>query len=156
MVDAVGSEIDCESEDFPGQDGFYQVGCVSDGRFDDHGDGTVTDICTGLMWQKQTAPGIYSWQDGLKYCEKLGLADHDDWRLLNVRELISILDYGRLNPSVDPVFDMPDPSRFYWYWSSSTAQDIPDLAWIVGFWVGLAKGWYKTDTYHIRAVRSGP
>jgi len=35
--DAAGAEIDCASADFPGQDGFYQVGCPSAGRFVDNG-----------------------------------------------------------------------------------------------------------------------
>jgi hypothetical protein len=47
--DSAGNEIDCTSADFPGQDGFYQAGCPSEGRFVDNDDGTVTDKCTGLM-----------------------------------------------------------------------------------------------------------
>jgi hypothetical protein len=38
-----------------GQDSVYATGCPSGGRFVDNGDGTVTDHCTGLMWQKGTA-----------------------------------------------------------------------------------------------------
>ena len=43
-----------------GQDGDYATGCPSDGRFYDHSfvdinDRTVTDNCTGLQWQKDTA-----------------------------------------------------------------------------------------------------
>ncbi len=82
----------------PGQDGFYQAGCPIEGRFVDNGDGTVTDTCTGLMWQKDTADvngrrnratmqDRLNWQDALKYCESLSFAGHDDWRLPNVREL---------------------------------------------------------------------
>ena len=38
------------------QDSFQRTGCPNDAsRFVDHGDGTVTDNCTRLMWQKNTA-----------------------------------------------------------------------------------------------------
>ncbi len=53
--DTGGGELSCSSPDFPGQDGFYGTGCQSEGRFTDNGDGTVTDACTGLMWQKANA-----------------------------------------------------------------------------------------------------
>ena len=52
--DASGTEIPCDSATCPGKDGFYQTGCPSEGRFVDNGDGTVTDHCTGLMWQQET------------------------------------------------------------------------------------------------------
>jgi len=97
-------EVPCGSAEYPGQDGFCQAGCGSAGRFTDNGDGTVTDHCTGLMWQKETAPGEYTWQEALEYCENLSLAGHRNWRLPNVRELESIVDYGRHFPSIDPIF----------------------------------------------------
>ena len=53
--DTEGNVINCGSAEWPGQDGFYQAGCPSAGRFVDNGDGTVTDSCTGLVWQKDTA-----------------------------------------------------------------------------------------------------
>lgn len=57
------------------------------------------------MWQKETALlGTRTWQNALKYCEGLALAGHTDWRLPNVRELLSIVDYGRYDPSIDPIF----------------------------------------------------
>jgi len=33
----------------------------------------------------------------------LSFTGHDDWRLPNVRELQSIVDYGRANQAIDPV-----------------------------------------------------
>ena len=39
--------------DFAGQDAHYSVNPPS---YKDNGDGTVTDNCTGLMWQQATAP----------------------------------------------------------------------------------------------------
>src|SRR5213594_1013269 len=53
--DANGAQITCDSATCPGQDGFYRTGCPPEARFVDHEDGTVTDTCTGLTWQKDTA-----------------------------------------------------------------------------------------------------
>jgi hypothetical protein len=53
--DATGVQIACNSGSCPGQDAVYALGCPNEGRFTDNGDGTVSDHCTGLMWQKDTA-----------------------------------------------------------------------------------------------------
>jgi hypothetical protein len=110
------TEIPCKNAACPGQDGFYQAGCPSEGRFVDNGDGTLNDTCTGLMWQKDTAyvngdgqtpldnSDALTWCDALVFCENLSFAGHDDWRLPNVRELQSIVDYKYVAPSIDPVF----------------------------------------------------
>jgi hypothetical protein len=153
--DSDGNVIDCGSADYPGQDGFYQTGCPSAGRFVDNGDGTVTDTCTGLMWQQETAPGgvSYSWQEALQYCEGLELGGHTDWRLPNVRELQSIVDYGRYEPAIDPIFGAVSG----WYWSSSTSVFFPGGAWVVVFGDGFVNVDYKgIDFYFVRAVRTGP
>ncbi|PKN55000.1 MAG: hypothetical protein CVU56_23545 [Deltaproteobacteria bacterium HGW-Deltaproteobacteria-14] len=69
-----------------------------DNELQDNGDGTVTDAATGLVWQRangqQSAGDLqFSWKEALAYCEALALAGHDDWRLPDVRELQSIVDY---------------------------------------------------------------
>ena len=131
--DDKGNVIDRASQEYPGQDGFYRKGFPMAGRFTDNRDGTVTDGGTGLVWQKETAPGTYTWPQALRYSEGLELAGHDDWRLPNVRELQSIVDYGRFDPSIDPVFG----AESGWYWSSSTFVLFPGDAWLVSFDVGV-------------------
>ena len=135
-----------------GQDGFYQAGCPSAERFTDNGDDTVTDNCTGLMWQKKTAPRDYSWRQALRYCERLELGGYADWRLPNVRELQSIADYGRYDASIDPLF----AAESDWYWSSSSHIDDPDYAWFVDFEEGYVDYDDKDEAYYVRAVRGGP
>jgi uncharacterized membrane protein len=159
-----GSGIDCQSADFPGQDGFYQSGCPIDGRYKDNGDGTVSDLCTGLMWQKDSADvngdgtidgsDAINWQAALKYCDALDFAGHSDWRLPNVRELQSIVDYGRVDsPAIDPVFGAWTAE----WWSSSTDVNDPQQAWLVAFNVGNAGigSVEKGNSYYVRAVRGG-
>ena len=159
--DSAGMVIDCASPDFPGQDGFYQAGCQTEGRFIDNGDGTVTDNCTKLMWQKRIADidlnGIINdfdnknWQEALRYCNGLALAGYSDWRLPNRRELESLIDYGHYSGSINSVFE----SDSFWYWSSNTVLDLPQLAWMVQFFDGNISYSYKDSLFRIRAVRSG-
>ena len=127
--------------------------CVSFDNFIDNGDGTVTNTDTGLMWQKATAPGTYTWEQALSYCENLPLAGYNDWRLPNRNELQSIVDYSRYNPSIDPIFNTE--SSYYWsYWSSTTHYDL-DLAWHVYFGGGDVFLSFKSGYGDVRAVR-GP
>ena len=119
--------------------------------FKDNGDGTITDQSTGLVWQKDTEPGTYSWQDALEYCEGLDLAGHTDWRLPTIRELLSIVNYGRFDPAIDPVFGAVSS----WYWSSSTDVGSPGLAWGVGFSGGCVLYNHKSIGHYVRAVRGG-
>jgi hypothetical protein len=171
-VGGVITEVPCDQAACQGQDGQYAAGCPNEGRFVDNGEGTVTDTCTGLMWQKDTAdvngsgaiekgfPGDrLAWCDALAYCENLSFAGHEDWRLPNVRELQSIVDYGRPG-AIDPVFGAVHD----WYWSSTTLLWKPYCAWLVDFSFGNVdadgrpniNGACKYNDYFVRAVRLGP
>jgi hypothetical protein len=79
---------------------------------------------------------------------------HNDWRLPNVRELQSIVDYGRMEPAIDPVFS--GLSEFYW--TSTSYAEAPDDAWGVGFNVGyvgirVKLGDFDFSFNFVRAVR---
>ena len=153
---------ECLGRRAQGQDAAYNTGCPSERRFVDNGDGTVSDRCTGLMWQKGTADtngdGTVNdkdpllWCDAIRYCENLSFAGRDDWRLPNIRELQSIVDYGRFAPSIDP--DLGALST--WYWSSTTYANTPTFAWIVYFGWGSVYDAEKSQAYSLKAVRSGP
>jgi hypothetical protein len=168
--DQSGTEIPCDNATCPGQDGFYRRGCAPV-RFVDNVDGTVTDTCTGLMWQRDwadvsgdgqsTVEDRLVWCDASAYCENLSFAGHDDWRLPNVRELQSIVDYGRVDPAIDPVFGVllgtGDPGG-YWSSTSSLARGPnpgPASAWYVNYFFGVAVFDEKASGYYVRAVR-GP
>jgi hypothetical protein len=128
--DAAGAEVSCDNAPCPDPDGSYETGCPMESRFVDNGDGTVTDTCTWLMWQKDTADvGMVGACEALAYCENLSFAGHDDWRLPNVRELQSIVDYGRSEPAIDPIF-----AAFpHMYWSSTRHVVYPEVTWFVTF-----------------------
>jgi hypothetical protein len=123
--------------------------------FIDNGNGTITDTANGLMWQKATAPGTYSWEQALAYCENLALAGFNDWRLTNRNELQTLVDYSRYSPSIDTIY-FPNTAAFV-YISSTTHAEYPNEAADVGFDVGSVRNGYKTGhgTSAVRAVRGG-
>jgi hypothetical protein len=156
-------EVPCAGAACPGQDGAYATGCPPEDRFVDNGDGTVTDTCTGLMWQQDTADvdgdghvtfesDRITWCEALAYCDNLSFAGHDDWRLPNVQELQSIVAYGRSGPAIDPVFGTLSSC----YWSSTSVAGDPGYAWHVGFGGGSIGYGRKVVGFNVRAVRSGP
>jgi len=90
-------------------------------RFTDNGDGTVTDELTGLLWLQNAycqdtvcsdsdcvTGADLSWADALKFANYLqhGYCDLSDgsvagqWRLPNVKELLSLVNYRFADPAV--------------------------------------------------------
>lgn len=101
-------------------------------NFVDNGDGTITDLATGLMWMKADSSSTMNWEQALVYAENLSLAGYDDWRLPNAKELQSIVDYtrapdavnpSRRSPALDPIFDITETES--WFWASTTLLEAP-------------------------------
>lgn len=143
----------------PGDDGDLQKGAAwPSPRFTDHGD-SVTDKLTGLMWVK--APHALSgnssgqaWQDAVDYCNRLDHGGYSDWRLPNIREIDSLISYGRYYtalPSEHPFIGI----RFSNYWSSTTHVGYADRAWFVYLHHGNVSLSVKSNTYDVWPVRSG-
>jgi hypothetical protein len=120
--------------------------------FTDNGDGTVTDMATGLMWQQSDDGVARNWEDALAYAEELELAGYDDWRLPNIKELQSIADYSRDDPAIDPIFETADTGG--WFWSSTTAYEQIDFAMYMAF--GKATDYRGVDVHGAGAMRSDP
>ena len=114
-----------------------------------------------------------------------GYAGHSDWRVPNLKELMSIIDYGSWGPAVDSIFNNgshtgvcnPNSTGCSFtdgvgndnggprYWSSTTvspasntAGGSDDFAWSVSFGAGAVPT-FNTDKdfylYHVRLVRGG-
>jgi len=101
--------------------------------FVDNGNDTISDLSTGLIWQKNDSGVSQSWQQALAYVETLYLADYSNWRLPNSKELQSIVDYTRspettASPAINPIFNstqitVEDGSLDYpFYWASTTHE----------------------------------
>ncbi len=61
-------------------------------RYRDNGDGTVTDLNTGLMWQKAHDFTRRTLKQAKQHVENMTLAGYDDWRIPTIKELYSIAD----------------------------------------------------------------
>jgi len=118
----------------------------------DNGDGTITDTNTGLIWQKQSLASTTNWEGALNYCENLTLADYDEWRLPNIKELQSIAEYGDWNPAIDTEYFTGVLGE---YWSSTTMPSNAENALLVNFKVdGHRNGENKNNFSYVRAVRT--
>ncbi len=159
--DAGGSVISCTGT---GQDGELQKGIVwPTPRFADNGDGTVTDHLTGLVWlQNANRFGTRTWAQALSDCNSLAddgadLTDGSaagDWRLPNVKELQSLIDFGRHNPAL-PAGHPFSGVQYYYYWSSTTYAANTVLAWRVDVAYGFVDGGNKTNNPYVWPVRGG-
>lgn len=125
----------------------------------DNNDGTITATVNNrsLMWARDSSLESMFWEEALTYCENLGLAGYSDWRLPNIKELRTLVDYSTSQPAIDVNF-FPDTHEAG-YWSSTTCIDGFGEAWAIGFSAGGSQvGSDKTYDYHksfARAVRGG-
>ncbi len=98
-------------------------------------DGTISDLATGLMWQKADDGWARNWEEALNYAEDLELAGYSDWRLPNAKELQSIVDYTKSpqttgTPAISPLFDTSQifypngtPGNYPFFWTGTTHMD---------------------------------
>lgn len=160
--DASGNVIDCSGT---GQDGEVQVGVEwPEPRFEDNGDGTLTDHLTGLVWLKNAScAGEKTWDHALTYCNNLasgscGLTDGSvagDWRLPNILELESLVNPGVTNPSAWLTNQGFTNVQSLYYWSATNYASNASLVWVVFMSHGYVNQGDKTDYYHVWPVRSG-
>jgi len=139
-------------------------------QLEDHGDGTVTDVATGLTWMKLDSQAGMTWEEALSYAEQLEFAGHDDWRLPNAKELQSLVDYSRSpdatgSAAIDPVFECSPITNeagmqdYPFYWTSTTHVDGPNAGQAVyvafGRGIGEIRG-RVMDVHGAGAQRSDP
>ena len=137
-----------------GQDAVYAQGPLT--AFNDNGNGTVTDLNTGLIWQKDDDGTTRFWSVAKSYCENLEIGGHTDWRLPSRRELLLLVSFGHLSPAIN--HDYFPGCHNDWYWSSTRAPT--STAYRILFAEGGADGLVMTEGYethlcYARCVR-GP
>jgi len=113
-------------------------------------DGLVEDRVTGLVWQRATPGETYDWWEARAYCEALELGGHADWRLPSRVELVSLLDLGRIDPTIEPGAFPGTPSDFYW-----TSSPVPFLGFAYGvrFELGFVYDHDPNGGGRVRCVR---
>ena len=141
-------------------------------NFVDNGDGTISDLATGLMWQQVNDGTMRDWENALLYAENLTLADYSDWRLPNAKELQSIIDYTRSpqttsSPAIDPIFsttEINDPDgnsgQYPYFWTGTSHLDgVNPYSGAVYIAFGEAQGMMNgtlMDVHGAGAQRSDP
>jgi hypothetical protein len=141
--------------------------------YTDNGDGTITDNNTLLMWEKKVAGGslgtcltdLHGVDSECTWAEATGswiaainaanLGGHNDWRLPNVKELQSIVDYSKPFPGPTVVSSFPGVTFADDYWSSTTIAGGSSIARSVNFGDGGVNGDMKINALRVRAVRGG-
>ncbi|KPA14111.1 Developmentally regulated MAPK interacting protein, partial [Candidatus Magnetomorum sp. HK-1] len=128
-----------------GQDRSFGHLVINDNR-------TVTDLSTGLMWDKQTT-SEKSWFEALSACENSHFAGFTDWRLPTREELRSIVSYHHFLPSINSEAFQNTLSALYW--SSTSNANYTGYAWGVHFNYGSDYNLAESSSYYVRAVRGG-
>jgi hypothetical protein len=140
-------------------------------RFIPSPDGTeVTDSMTGLVWRRcvegmvwstdaQTCIGTASgfrWADLLKHAKA---NRHGGWRMPNIKELTSIVDYKRFNPAFDPLIFPNGTAETY---TSSTPEDNGPNSSMSAYCVSAYNGFVQPTLvsqsfpiFYLRMVRRG-
>ena len=140
-----------------------------DSIYTDHGNGTVTDSNTGLMWKKcslglsgsSCASGTvltFTWQAALSAANNNTDSGYSDWRLPNKNELESLIENACSNTAINHTFFPATValSSTDAYWSSSQFVPVSNASWNINFKYGEAKGSYKNSNYYVRLVRNSP
>jgi hypothetical protein len=153
-----------------GDDGDLKMGAAwANPRFTDNGNGTITDNNTGLVWLKSIfCLDNGMWSDALSYANKLksgqcGLTDNSragDWRLPNKKELMSLIDRSVAEPALPSELITNPTFSASIFWSSTTDEHAPALAWAVNTGTGGLISLKKLDSsswgnaYNVWPVRS--
>jgi hypothetical protein len=147
-----------------GSDKTFNVACMRENDsygvndFVDNGDGTITDNATSLMWSQDDsgadAPDGLNWEEALAYVEaqnETNYLGYSNWRLPNVKELQSIVDYDRSpdtigSAAIDPLFNatiVPNEegeADYDFYWSGTTHANWTSDSGSAGAYVSFGRG----------------
>ncbi len=145
-------------------------------NFIDNGDGTISDLATGLMWSKEDSKEGMTWQQALAWVQqknKEKYLGYSDWRLPDAKELQSIVDYSRSpettnSPAIDPLFECTQITNengekdYPYYWTSTTHINMMEGhegAWAVYIAFGRGLGYMEgkwSDVHGPGCQRSDP
>jgi len=130
-----------------------------------NGDGTVTHLTTGLMWMRcrlrttwdgTTCNGFaadYLWEDLLPDIDSFEFAGHTDWRLPNIKELLTLVEEScylpALNMTIFPT-GANDQSNGN-FWSSTQNPAVTDSVSFLG--TDFTNGHLTSQTEKVRLVR---
>jgi len=159
---ASGTTIACPGQ---GQDGSFNWNTPA---YRDNSVGTITDLVTGLLWQKQDDATQRTWSDAATYCSTMNLGGNStgwrlptdfelltlvdfskllgvnngmagQWRLPNIKELASIEDKTKCYPTLDSTY-FPNVQNGSLFATSTSRADNYTALWFLGTDFGGARG----------------
>ena len=112
----------------------------------------IRDKANAIYWQDNTFTQKSSedWNDAVAYCQALKLDGYSTWRLPTFKELLSIVDFNRVDPAINPVFSYVYNNT---YWTSTTFSATRSRAWTIDFRTGKTYYSYKTTNHAVRCVK---
>ena len=103
--------------------------------FTNNGDGTVTDLATGLMWARTDSGAGLLWSNALAWVQTKNVTNylgHNDWRMPDAKELHSLVNYTNAPdynglPAIDTAYftctgitNENGDADYPYYWTSTT------------------------------------
>jgi hypothetical protein len=140
-------------------------------RFEDNGDGTITDRQRGLMWMRCAVGQRWSagrcdgearvldWAAAQAMAATVNREGHQffsDWRLPAVPELASITERACRQPRTSLQLFPGTPAAAFWTSTPRPGDPSTDRAYALSFGDGGVELRNKTETAHLRLVRTGP
>ena len=114
----------------------------------------VKDNITNLIWSTETLSNTWAGAaTAATSYSRCGFGAGSGWRVPTRRELLSIVHNGAVGPAIDTTY-FPGTAGD-WYWTSDTYAPVPAFAWFVVFYGGYSGADNKSNTVHVRLVRSG-
>ncbi len=83
--------IPCPKQNSPfyGQDAQYRNASP---QYRNNGDGTITDLSTGLMWVQARGEQM-TWQQAMDSASSIHVGGYNDWRVPTIKELYSLIQF---------------------------------------------------------------
>jgi hypothetical protein len=138
-------------------------------RFQDGGDGTVTDRQSKLMWTRCSSgqvltdaacsgkPRAVSWSNAQAFASEVnasGVLFFKDWRVPQVHELAALTDLQCNNPRINLSVFPNTPAASYWTSSTRKPPDSPGRAYALSFGAAGVALADKEESALVRLVRS--
>lgn len=127
----------------------------------------VVDNTTGLAWARcvvgqswdstlQSCTGEplrLTWQEALQQASTFRAGNHTDWRLPNLKELVSIVERQCVEPAANLNLFPNAPDDRYWTSTPHTGSSMTTRSWAVAFYNGRIDTSEKSSDFYVRMVR---
>jgi len=91
-------------------------------RFADNGDGTITDLCTDLMWLKQPKRVAVNWREAREFCKELNTKKYKGWRLPTLKEMNKLIDKRQKDPALPLRHPFSEVHTYKPYWTKTDSR----------------------------------